>query len=54
MIQFQQNAWTDRRTEGRKDGQTLSYSTLPGTAGGPKNILTAAYDHGCLKSKNSY
>ena len=31
IIQFQENAWT----EGRKDGQTLFYRTLPTTAGGP-------------------
>ena len=32
MIQFLENALT----EGRKDGQTLFYRTLPVTAGGPK------------------
>ena len=33
MIHFKENARTDRRT----DGQTLSYRTLPATAGGPKS-----------------
>ena len=40
MIQFKENTWTDgrmeRQTEGRKDGQTLFYRTLPATAGGQK------------------
>ena len=40
MTQFQENAWTDRRTEaqmdGQKDRQTLFYSFLPATTGGPK------------------
>ena len=31
MIQFKENGWTD----GRKDGETLFYKTLPATAGGP-------------------
>ena len=36
MIQkFQENAWAEGRTEGRKDGQTLFYRTLLATAGGP-------------------
>ena len=34
-IQFQENAWTEGRTEGQKNGQTLFYRTLPATAGGP-------------------
>ena len=33
--QFQENAWAEGRTEGRKDGQTLFYRTLLATAGGP-------------------
>ena len=32
MIQFQENAWTEGRMEGQKDGQTLFYRTLPATA----------------------
>ena len=32
MIQFKENTWTD----GRTDGQTLFYRTLPATARGPK------------------
>ena len=32
MIQFEENAWADEKTE----GQTLFYRTLPATAGGPK------------------
>ena len=36
MIQFKENARTDRRTEGQwKDGQTLFYRTLPATAREP-------------------
>ena len=35
MIQFQENAQTDGRTEGQKDEQILFYRTLPATAGGP-------------------
>ena len=39
MIQFKENAQTDRRMEGPKDGwkdgQTLFYRTLPTTARGP-------------------
>ena len=34
-IPFQENAWTEGRTEGQKKGQTLFYRTLPATAGGP-------------------
>ena len=40
MMQFQENAWTEGRTEGRKDGQTLFYRTLTATAGGPKMKIT--------------
>ena len=35
-MQFQENAWTEGRMEGRKDGQTLFYRTFTATAGGPK------------------
>ena len=42
MIQFQENAWTEGRMEGWKDGQTLFYRTLPATAGGPINTLRIA------------
>ena len=41
MIEFQENAWTERRMEGRerrKDGQTLFCRTLPATARGPKKV----------------
>ena len=31
MIQFQENAWTEGRMEGQKDGQTLFYRTFPAT-----------------------
>ena len=38
MIKFKDNAWTDKKTEGQKDGrmheQTLFYRTLLATAGG--------------------
>ena len=37
MIQFQENAWTDGRTQGGKDGETLFYRTLQATTGGPKD-----------------
>ena len=37
MIQFQGNAWTDGKTEGWKDRQTLFYRTLPATGGGCKS-----------------
>ena len=41
MMQFKENAWTDRRTEGgtegQKDGQTLFHRTLLATAGAPKS-----------------
>ena len=33
MIQFQENAWTEGRMEGQKDGQTLFYRTFPATPG---------------------
>ena len=33
MIQFQENAWIEGRTERRKDGQTLFYRILPAAAG---------------------
>ena len=36
MIQFKENAWTDGRKDGQKDGETLFYRTLPANAGGPK------------------
>ena len=36
MIQFQENARTDRKTAGWKDGQTLFYRTLPATTRCPK------------------
>ena len=36
MIKFKENAWTDGRTEGQKDRQTLFYRTLSATVGGPK------------------
>ena len=39
MIQFKENAWTDGRTDGRMDAQTLFYRTFPATAGGPKMKL---------------
>ena len=39
MIQFKENAWTDGRTEGWKDGQTLFYRTLLATARGPIKLL---------------
>ena len=39
MIQFQENARTEGRTERRKDGQTLFHRTLPATAGNPKTNL---------------
>ena len=52
VTQFQENAWTDKRTDrrtvGRKDkyGQTLFYRTLPATAGGPINFfLTKLHVH---------
>ena len=35
MTQFKENAWTDRRTEEQKDGQTLFYRILPATGRGP-------------------
>ena len=34
MTQFEENAWTERRTEGWKDRQTLFYRTLLATARG--------------------
>ena len=34
MIQFQENARTEGRTEGWKDRQTLLYRTLQATTGG--------------------
>ena len=37
MIQFKENAWTDRQKDGWKDRQTLFYRTLPATAGVPKS-----------------
>ena len=37
MIQIQENAQTDWKTERRKDGQTLFHRILPATTGGPKN-----------------
>ena len=43
MIQFKENARTDGRTEGRKDGQTLFYGTLPDTARDPI-ILVLLYN----------
>ena len=36
MIQFQENAWTEGRTEGQKGKQTLLYKTLPATTRGSK------------------
>ena len=36
MTQFQKNAWTERQREAWRDGQTLFYRALMGTAGGPK------------------
>ena len=33
MMQFQENAWTEGRMEGQKDGQTLFYRTFPATPG---------------------
>ena len=36
MIQLQENAWAEGRMEGRTDGQTPFYRTLPATADGPK------------------
>ena len=39
MIQFKENV----RTDGRKNGQTLFYRTLPATAGGSKNGTIAAF-----------
>ena len=39
MIQFQENARRDGRTEERrKDEQALIYRTLPGTAGDPTSV----------------
>ena len=35
MIQFKENA----RTDGRKEGQTLFYRTLPATAGSPIKMI---------------
>ena len=32
MIQFQENVQTDKRTDRRKDGQSLFYGTLQATA----------------------
>ena len=44
MSQFRENLWTDGRMDGRTDGQTLFYRTLPTEAGGPKksrkNLVT--------------
>ena len=44
MIQFQEKAWTEGQTEGRKDRQTLFYRTLPTTAGGPKITVFSRVD----------
>ena len=35
MIQFKENAWTDKWKDGWKDRQTLFYRTLPATTKGP-------------------
>ena len=43
MMQFQENSWTDGRTEGQKDGQTLFYRNLPAIAGGPKSFDLCHY-----------
>ena len=46
MIQLEENAWTEGRTERRKGGQTLFQRTLPATAGGPimiKSILKSCW-----------
>ena len=38
MIQFQENGWTDGRTE-RQNGQILFHRTLPANAGGPVTFV---------------
>ena len=39
MSQSKENLWKDGRTDGRRDRQTLFYSTLPAEAGGPITSL---------------
>ena len=49
MIQFQENAWADGRTDeqkdGLKDGQALFYRTLPATARGSIIIIKTVMQH---------
>ena len=54
MIQFQEKAWTDGRTEERKDGQTLFHRTLPANAGGPKKNMKKIMYQGNPKQKREY
>ena len=35
--------WSNGRTEGQKDGETLFYRNLPATAGGPKSFDLCHY-----------
>ena len=58
MIQFKENAQTDRRMDGdgKMDGQTLFYRTLPATAGGPistfhQSVLTEDVIWHCFSLK---
>ena len=39
MSQSEENVRTDRRTDGRRDKQTLFYRTLPAEVGGPTTSL---------------
>ena len=38
MNQCQENLQTDRRADGKMDGQTLFYRTLPAKAGGAEKV----------------
>ena len=39
MSQSQENFWTDARTEGRMDQQTIFHRTLPATTRGTKESI---------------
>ena len=40
MSQSRENLWTNKRTDGRTNGQTLFHRTIPAEAGGPKKCST--------------
>ena len=48
MTEFQENAWTEERKDGQKDGRTLFHRTLPATARGPIRFQTSNINLVCI------